>query len=444
MSRVFEDRAYEAESLSGCFWTEDFPGPDRDWPQVKGDLVADVVVVGAGYTGLSAALHLAQAGEDVAVVDMHEPGWGASGRNGGFCCLGGSMLKSRGIQRRFGSNDLAEWDAVQKDAVDLVRDLIRDCGIDAQTHSNGETQLAHSSKSYRRLEREANAMAQAGEAVEFIETSALADKGMRARGLLGGITEPVGFALHPRRYVLGLAEAVLTAGGRIYSNSPVRNVSRQGKESVLQTTKGTLRTKRVIFATNGYSSDDVPTWLRARFMPVQSNILVTRKLTEDELAAQGWTTSQMVYDTRRLLHYFRLLPDGRMMFGMRGGIRATRAEDRKMHEMIRQDFEAMFPEWRQVETPWFWTGLVCLTGRRVPYVGPVPNLPGAFAGFGWHGNGVAMGTYAGRTLAGLALGQETSVPEVMKRTPTRIPLGLNRRLLLPPIYEGLAVRDWLD
>ena len=109
-----------------------------------------------------------------------------------------------------------------------------------------------------------------------------------------------------------------------------------------------------------------------------------------------------------------------------------------------QDFEAMFPEWRQVETPWFWTGLVCLTGRRVPYVGPVPDLPGAFAGFGWHGNGVAMGTYAGRMLAGLALGQETSVPEVLKRTPTRIPLGLNRRLLLPPIYEGLAVRDWLD
>jgi glycine/D-amino acid oxidase-like deaminating enzyme len=444
MSRIFEDRAYDADSLSGCFWAEDFAGDTHSWGALEGSQKADVAIIGAGYTGLSAALHLAKAGVDVAVLDMHEPGWGASGRSGGFCCMGGAMLKSRGIRRHFGGAAETEWDAVQKDAVHLVADLIQENGIDAQTHSNGETQLAHNPRSYRRLARDAEALAKSGEAVEFIETAALADNGMTANGLLGGMTEPVGFALHPRRYVLGLAKAVTRAGGRVYANACVDKIVPKGAGYSLETATGQLCAKRVIFATNGYSRDDAPSWLRGRFMPVQSNILVTRILTDDEIQAQGWTTLQMVYDTRRLLHYFRLLPDNRMMFGMRGGISATPAMDQKMHRMIRQDFEAMFPAWRHVETPWFWTGLVCLTGKRVPYVGVVPDMPGAFAGFGWHGNGIAMGTYAGRMLADLARGQDIQIPNVMRGAPIKIPFGKHRRVLLPPIYKALSIRDWLD
>lgn len=441
MSRIFEERAYDADSLRGCFWAEDFAGDTLGWSRLEGNRTADIAITGAGYTGLSAALHLAQAGVDVAVLDMHEPGWGASGRSGGFCCMGGSMLKSRGIRRHFGAAGEAEWDAVQKDAVHMVADLIRENGIDAQTHSKGETQLAHSPRSYRRLAREAESLAKSGEAVEFIETGALADNGMAANGLLGGMTEPVGFALHPRRYVLGLAKAVKHAGGRIFTNAFVDKIVTEGAVYSLKTSLGQLCAKRVIFATNGYSRDDTPAWLRGRFMPVQSNILVTRVLTDDELKAQGWTSRQMVYDTRRLLHYFRLLPDNRMMFGMRGGISATPAMDQKMHRMIRRDFETMFPALRHVETPWFWTGLVCLTGKRVPYVGSVPDMPGAFAGFGWHGNGIAMGTYAGRLLAELARGQDTRIPNVMRGAPMRIPFGKHRRILLPPIYKALSIRD---
>ena len=443
MSRVFEDRAYEADSLNGCFWAEDFPGPDYSFPALQSEQSCDVAVIGAGYTGLSAALHLAEGGANVAVLDMHAPGWGASGRNGGFCCLGGAMAGDRSLRRRFGPDGLAEWDRAQSDAVDLVASLIRRHGITADIHSNGETQLAHSARSYQRLERKAERLAKTGQPVEFIATSELAAKGMQASGLLGGLTEPRGFALHPRKYVLGLAGAALSAGARVFSKAPVRRITAEGAGFRLHSTDGSITCKRLVVATNGYSRDDVPQWLRARFMPVQSNILVTRKLTDQDLAAQGWTTGQMVYDTRKLLHYFRLLPDGRMMFGMRGGIWATKAHDRKMHAMIRRDFEKMFPAWADVETPWFWTGLVCLTGRRVPYVGPVDGMDGAFAGFGWHGNGIAMGTYAGRMLARLALGQGVDIPRVMRGRPLRMPLGKHRRMLLPPIYKGLAVRDWL-
>ncbi|MDG2339712.1 MAG: FAD-dependent oxidoreductase [Paracoccaceae bacterium] len=438
MSRVFEDRAYEAASLNGCFWAHDYPRDDLVWPIAKGELKAEVAIIGAGYTGLSAALRLAQQGVDVAVFDMHEPGWGASGRSGGFCCHGGALASDDSIARRYGDEALAEWDAAQSSSVQLVRALIAQHGIDANTHSDGETQLAHSLRSYRRLRNEAEHAN-----ADFISTEDLPEFGMNATGLLGGVTEPEGFALHPRRYVLGLAEAARKAGARIYAKSPVNSIERVAQGYRLGLLSGAATCKKLILATNGYSRDDIPSWLKGRFMPVQSNIIVTRELTDTERKSQGWTTAQMVYDTRRLLHYFRLLPDGRMMFGMRGGISAKPNVDRKMHRMIRKDFDTMFPAWAHIETPWFWTGLVCLTGKRVPFIGEIPEMPNAYTGFGWHGNGIAMGTYAGKQLALMASGQVTNVPLVAKRTPMRIPLGRKRRVLLPPIYKGLAIRDRL-
>ena len=443
MSLVFEDRAYEAANLRGCFWAEDYPRSDLVWPQTHGNISVEVAIIGAGYTGLSAALHLAEQGTNVAVFDMHAPGWGASGRSGGFCCLGGAMASDDAIRSRFGQDGLDGWDKAQEDAVDLVAGLIKQHEISADTHSDGETQLAHSPRAYRRMMKKAAEDRAKGRTVEFIESKELASHGMSNASLLGGRSENVGFALHPRKYVIRLAEAAKKAGAKIYSNSLVQSISQSSKGYELTLPNAKVSAQKLILATNGYSRDDVPKWLSGRFMPVQSNILVTRELTDSELKSQGWTSSQMVYDTRELLHYFRLLPDNRMMFGMRGGITATPKMDRKMHQMIRHDFEQMFPAWSHVETPWFWTGLVCLTRKRVPFVGPVPDMPNAFTGFGWHGSGIAIGTYAGKQLAALALEQESAIPTVMQGQPSRLPFGRRRRMILPPIYGALAVQDAL-
>jgi len=198
-----------------------------------------------------------------------------------------------------------------------------------------------------------------------------------------------------------------------------------------------------LIATNGYSSEDMPDWLAARYLPTQSAVLVTRPLSEGELAAQGWTSDQMAYDTRNLLHYFRLMPDRRFLFGMRGGLMSSAWSERQVHERVRGDFEAMFPAWKEVPSPNHWSGMVCLSRNRVPYVGPVPERPGMFAGLAYHGNGVAMGSYSGRWLADLVLGRD---PEVIYPTPMhepmgRFPLGRARRVLLPPLYAALRVLD---
>jgi drug/metabolite transporter (DMT)-like permease len=171
----------------------------------------------------------------------------------------------------------------------------------------------------------------------------------------------------------------------------------------------------VIVATNGYSSEDVPEWMAGRTMPVASNVLVTRPLTGAEVQAAGWTSAQMAYDTRQLLHYFRLMPDNRFLFGRRGGLTSSPGADRAAIRTTRRHFETMFPAWGHVESPHNWSGMVCLSAGLVPYCGQVPGMQNCFAGFAYHGNGVAMGSYTGALLADLALGRkpENRYPTVM-------------------------------
>ncbi|ETX26950.1 NAD(P)/FAD-dependent oxidoreductase [Roseivivax isoporae] len=438
MRRLHEPRAYAAPQA--CFWNEGVATPD--WPALDGDASAEVAVIGGGFTGLSAALHLAEAGSDVALLEAETPGFGASGRNGGFCCLGGSKASDAMLRKRFGPAGLAGWHDTEKAAIETVRGLIARHGIDADTHSRGETILAHTARAWQRLRQEAaTAGAAYGVAPELIPRAELGAHGLGGP-FHGALTLPLGFALHPRKYHSGLARAADGAGARLHAQTPVTRIRRAEGRWRLETPRGSLTAERVIVATNGYSSEDVPDWLEARTMPVQSTIIVTRPLTDDEAAAQGLTSAQMAYDTRVLLHYFRRLPDGRFLFGMRGGLTARPGEQAAISARIRRHFHEMFPAWRGVEITHEWSGLVCLMANLTPYAGPVPDMQGVFAGLGYHGNGVGMSSHTGRILAALARGRapETPWPAVMRKTPKRFPLGAHRRMLLRPTYflAGLA------
>ena len=206
--------------------------------------------------------------------------------------------------------------------------------------------------------------------------------------------------------------------------------------------KGRLSASRLVIATNGYSSENLPDWLGGRYMPAQSTVMVTRPITPEEQAAQGWTTAQMAYDTRHMLHYFRLMPDGRFLFGMRGGLTSSPRSEAKIRALLRRHFEQLFPAWRQVETTHSWSGMVCLSRNLVPFVGAVPEHPGLFSGLCYHGNGVAMGSYAGALLGDLVQGKAPTLPysRIMQRLP-KFPLGRARRALMPPAYAALGLLD---
>ena len=432
MKRIFSDYAYSAAPRSGCWWDQTIEAPD--WPKHQGELKVDVAIIGGGFTGLSAALHLAKEGVSVVVFEANSPGWGASGRNGGFCCLGGSKLSEATLRRRYGAIEAAAYFQAEKDAVSLVADLLARHEIDADRHSRGETQLAHSKRAMARLRQ---SVASEGQLHEQHE---LADLGLGG-AFFGGYTTPIGFGLNPRKYLFGLANAAQTEGAKLYQHSPVQKICKIAQGFDLHTPAGHVRASNVLTCTNGYSSEDLPQWMAARYMPTQSTAFVTRVLSQDELQAQGWTTDQIAYDTRNLLHYFRLMPDRRFLFGMRGGLMSSPRAETRIRQKALQDFRRLFPAWASIDVTHIWSGMVCLSRALVPFAGPVPDQAGLFAGFAYHGNGVAMGTYCGRALARMVLGQPSELPLPIKQPPARFPLGRWRRALMPPAYALLGLAD---
>jgi glycine/D-amino acid oxidase-like deaminating enzyme len=439
MKRIYEDLAYVPPRH--CWWWADVPSAPV--VALTDDVRADVAVVGSGYTGLVTALELARAGLDVIVLDAERPGFGASTRNGGFCCLGGAKASGKQIRRMVGNSGLRDWRQTEIAAVQSVEMLLDRHDIIVDRHSSGETLIAHTPSAWRKMRADTEEIVST---YGFTPSYVPAD-GLRAEGLggpfHGAMTLPVGFALNPGKYHAGLLRAALEAGVRVHGYSPVLDIKPAASAWRVHCKTGSVLANRVVIATNGYSSEDVPEWLRARYLPVQSSVMVTRPLTASELADQGWTSAQMAFDTRQLLHYFRLMPDGRFLFGMRGGLRALPHVETALKHQLRRHFEKMFPGFASAEATHVWSGLVCLTARLVPYVGPIPQMPGVFAGFGYHGNGVAMASHSGLILADLVQGRlpKAQWPKLMQQTPRRWPLGSMRRALLSPVYAWSQWRD---
>lgn len=433
MRRVFPDYTYGAGPRQSCFWAETVSNPGH--ARAEGEIQADVAVIGAGFTGLSAALHLAEGGADVVVLEAQVPGWGASGRNGGFCCLGGSAASDGVLRSLHGEKARREFCTTEAEAVQTVRDLMDRHAIVCDVHSEGETLLAHTPRALAGFEAKARGIERDyGVTPDMVNGGDLARHGMNGP-FFGALTTPIGFALNPLKYTLGLTRAAERAGARIFGSSPVLGIESRGGFT-LTTPAARVRAGRLVVATNGYSSDDLPAWLGGRYIPTQSNVIVTRPLEAAEIAAQGWSTRQMSYDDRFFLHYFRLMADNRMLFGMRGGLFSSPMADKGMYRTIRRHFERMFPAWAHVETPHSWSGLLSIARDLTPFAGPVPGMTGAVAAISYHGNGVAMASHTGALLADLALDRtpRRTWPAIMRSPPKRFPLGRMRRANFWPLY----------
>jgi len=449
MRRIYEPAAYGAEVNS--YW-ETTARPPR-WPRLNEDRPADILIIGGGYTGLNCALELAERGHDprsIVIVEANQPGWGASGRNGGFCCAGGSKLPVEKQIARFGEAETVRYFGEQCASIETVRENLKRYAIAADPHSRGETQLAHREQDIADLHAEKEqAKTLFGIDCQLVEKRSLAGEGLASPEFHGALTAPPGFALNPMKYLAGLVRAADDAGIAGFGDTPAMAIEHEGKHWAVLTPGGKVTAANLVIATNGYSSEDLPRWLSGRLLPVLTNILVTRPLAAQELADQGWTSNQMCYDTRNLLHYFRLMPpangeDGpRMLFGMRGGTSAGKATMNAMRQRVRADFDRFFPAWRSVETPFFWSGLACLSRDLTSYTGPIPTMPSAWASLAYHGNGVAMGSHCGRLLGRMIAGgvAPDAIPAIMRRIPGRFPFPALRRSYLSAAYRWYEWRE---
>ncbi len=442
MRRIHEASAYDTTVWPPSHWRASAPAA-VPLPALSTATRAEVAVIGAGYAGLSAALTLARRhGATVAVLEAGQPGWGASGRNGGFCCLGGAMLSDAAIVARVGTGGARDFRDFQHRAVERVAEILQKHAIDARQGPEGDLCIAHSRRAFAALQRSAETRRTLyGENSELIPPEALAERGLLGAGFHGAELNATGFPIHPLIYAEALARLALAAGVRIFGDTPVVSIQRDGEGWRLTTPEGQVHARRVLIATNGYSSEDLPDWLGGRTLPARSQIMMTRPLTRTERRAQGFTTPIMSYDTRDLLHYFRHLPDGRFLFGMRGGVTAHPAEAARTSALLRDHFARMFPAWAAVEAETEWSGFICLTGSSAPYIGPVPGADGLYAALGWHGNGVAAATLGGELAAGLIAGAPTAIPALMRQPPRRFPLPALRRVALRAAYVWKGLMD---
>ena len=444
--RLYHPSAFDFTTKVPSYW-EASAGPlGRPTKALEGAQTADVAVIGAGYAGLHAALQLTQAhGLKVCVLDAADIGWGASGRNGGFCCPGSTKLSYSQLISLFGLEETRRFHKVQRDAVNFVGEFLRSNTIDADRAGEGELRLAHKPSRIAELKLEQKfARETFGVDSTFLTREELAERGNDSAGFYGGLQSEVTFGLHPLKYVRGLARAAIDAGVTVFTNSEVADWVPEAGLHTLKTGRGQVTAKTVLVATNGYTDETLPAAVGGRLLPALTRIIVTRPINDNELNAQGWLRTDPSYDTRNLLHYFRLLPDNRFMFGGRGGTDASPEGMKAIVKSLRVSFDRIFPRLAHVETEYSWGGLVCLTSSRMPFAGPIDGMDNVWGAFGWHGNGVAMASYAANRLAGVMAGSrqhDDALPAVLRALPGRFVLPSLRVQYLKAAYAGYGAAD---
>jgi glycine/D-amino acid oxidase-like deaminating enzyme len=444
--RLYHPCEFDFSTTVGSYWEASADPLECDTPELAGSHTADVAIIGGGYAGLHAALRLAGGhGLSVRVLEAGDIGWGASGRNGGFCCPGSVKLGWKQIISRFGPEEARRFYRVQREAVEFVGEFLAAHGIEADRTGSGELEVAHAPRMAEELQDHRQFMAEAFQDVSvWLSPEELEERGYKATGFHGGLLSAFTFGLHPLKYVRGLANQAVRAGAVVHARSEVTGWTQEAGRYVLRTAAGQVSARTVLVATNGYTDETLPPWLGGRLLPALTQIIVTRPISDNELKAQGWLGTDPTYDSRTLLHYFRLLPDNRFLFGGRGGTDARPAAMQRRYQELRAQFDASFPALAHVETDHRWGGLVCLTSTRMPYAGPLPGMESAWGAFGWHGNGVAMASYAGHCLADVIAGEKPhheALPAVLRQAPGRFILPDFRVHYLKAAYLGYGIRD---
>lgn len=452
LGHVFHPSMYEAATPVPSYW--EATASRRMHAPVSGDISVDVAVIGGGYTGLSTALHLARDhSTDVAVLDAGAMGFGASGRNGGFACLAATKLSVGQMIARYGLDETRAFYAAQAEGIDFTARLMRDEAIDADRTGDGVVTVAQHPRALAAMRAHAEECHRLFSLrFEIHSREDFARIGHDGPEQHGALRTWPGFAIHPLKFALGLADAAERHGARLFAHSAVLSWETGSGRHRLITAGGTVSASRVVLATNGYTPDGLHHAFDRRIVPAISNIIVTRPLTDEELARHGFHDTSAHLNSRHLLSYYRRLPGNRILLGERGDTTGTPQDGERIRARLQHRLGEIFPEWRHVEAEYFWRGLVCMTRKLAPSLGRLDEDPSVYYAFGYHANGVNSAPWAGHAIARAIAGSNSGdvAPNAIWRgLPARMPplgawsrrLALRTALMLYRRMDRRAERD---
>ncbi|MCA9918334.1 MAG: FAD-binding oxidoreductase [Anaerolineales bacterium] len=386
------------------FWQDNYPRPDT-LPVSALPQQVDVVVVGGGYTGLSAAYTLAQSGLETAVLEQDRIGAGASSRNAGVVTSGFRQSLANLFDLHGEALGRQLWQA-SLDAVDLVGEIVADEGMDCDFSRRGHLTLAAKPSHFASMEKLVRWMdLEMGFSLRLL-SAAEVETAVASQAYAGGMINPWSANLHPTKWLYGLAGAVARHGGLLCEKTAVTRLEKFPNGFHVHTSQGTVQAREVLLATNGYSGKLVPAVQRLVF-PMNSAAIVTEPLS----AAQRMylnPNNVSAQDSRWLPHYFRLTPDGRFLFVSH---RRWRLEPDLLDcaDDLRQQMIRLFPVLADVPLAHVWGGRLGQTFDMVPHIG---RLNGVHFALGYSGQGVALSTYLGREAGLLLSGQKRHSPFV--------------------------------
>ena len=398
---------------------------------------AAVVVIGGGFTGLSAARTLARRGIDTVLLEAGEVAGEASGRNGGHCNNGiaGDLAS---LAARIGDKEAWSYYRMFDNAVDFVEELIHEEGIACDFVRNGKIKLAAKASHVDGLKRSAEYLARTVEPdLRFLDKAEL-DAEVRSDSFHAGLVMPRGAQMHMGRYGVGLAEAAARHGARIFEQTPVTGIARlHGARHAVTTPKGSIEAEAVLVCT-GPSLEGPFGWVRRRTVPMGSFIIVTEPLTAGQIEASMPGRRNCV-TSRHVGNYFRLTGDDRLIFGGRARFALSNPRsDAKSSTILHAGLSDMFPALAEVPVAYSWGGVVDMTPDRLPRAG---EHDGKFYALGFSGHGVQFSGYIGDRMARVVAGEADANPLAGKPF-APIPGHLGPPWFLPFVGMWYRFLDW--
>jgi len=376
------------------YWLDTAPQGSEERSRTTVEGRTDVAVIGGGFTGVVAALHLARRGAKVHLFEQQTVGFGASGRNGGMATTG-MAIGIRDAVAKYGFDQAARLYGAYTEGIDLIEKLVIEEEIDCDFGRPGKLNLATKPAHFEGFEKTAELLnSRLGGDTQLVPKAELRRE-IGSDAFHGAMVESKSASLHVGKYIRGLGEAAERAGVTIHEHAPVRKLSRVASGHEIETPRGRIRPDQVLLATGAYTRRPFY-WHQVRVAPVGSFIIATEPL-DPSVCDELLPNRRVASDSKNLLNYFRISPDNRLLFGGRARFAMSNPQsDEKSGRILQEAMVHLFPQLADARIDYCWGGLVDMTLDRMVKAG---QREGVYYSMGYAGHGVQMATYMGRQMA---------------------------------------------